>query len=429
MRHLTHWLEYIRTLHHSIIDYSLERVHEVAARLELLHPNMPIIMVTGTNGKGSTVSAMEAILLAADYHVGSFTSPYLEYFNEQIRINATPIDDTTLIHAFEMIDNARGNISLSEFEFTTLAALLIFKNTQPDLILFEVGLGGGNDATNIIDPDVTVITSLALDHEEYLGATLELIAANEAQLLRPNKPGIIGVTTPPTTLTEHAKAIDAPLLTLAKDWGFEETQKNWRFWNKNCHYNQLPRPNILCKNAALAIQALLSCDLQFTEVQLQRGLQNINIKGRLQLIPGKPSMLIDVAHNLEAIHQLSAFLKAHKPAPGKVIAVFSMLKDKKITEVIKIMAPDINTWIIAPIDHPRAAPLNQLQDAFTAANISNAQIITPASLEAACSKAHTLAGPEDLILIFGSFFVARAGLTTTIYQQKQPIQINHLEDY
>ncbi len=410
MRHLTHWLDHIRTLHHSIIDYSLERVREVAQRLELLHPNIPIIMVTGTNGKGSTVSAMEAIALAANYRVGSFTSPYLEYFNEQIRINTKPIDDVTLIHAFEIIDNARGDISLSEFEFTTLAALLIFKNTVLELILFEVGLGGGNDATNIIDPDVTVITSLALDHEEYLGATVELIAANEAQLLRRHKPGIIGVTTPPTTLTEHAKTINAPLFILEKDWGFEETQTNWRFWNKNCYYNQLPKPNILCKNAALAIQALLNCNIHFTETQLRTGLQNIDIKGRLQFTPSKPMILIDVAHNLEAINQLSAFLKAHKLLTGKVIAVFSMLKDKKIREVIEIMAPDIDTWVIAPIQHPRGATLNQLCDAFAAANISDSQVIMIESLEAACTKAHALARPEDLLLIFGSFFVARAGL-------------------
>ena len=410
MRAPTDWLEHIRTLHHSIIDYSLERVREVAGRLELRHPHTPIIMVTGTNGKGSTVSAMEAIALAADYRVGSFTSPYLENFNEQIRINAEPIDDITLINAFEMIDNARGDISLSEFEFTTIAALLIFKNTQLDVILFEVGLGGGNDATNIIDPNVTVITSLALDHEEYLGVTVELIAANEAQLLRTHKPGIVGVSQPPTTLTEHAQAIGAPLQILEKDWGFEETQTNWRFWNKNFHYNQLPRPNILCKNAALAIQALLSCNIHFTETQLRKGLQNTQIKGRLQLTPGEPLMLIDVAHNIEAITQLSAFLKTHKPSNGKVIAVFSMLKDKKITEIINIMAPDINTWLIAPINHPRAAPLRQLEQAFASANIPDSQIIVLESLEAACTKAHTLAQPEDLLLAFGSFFVARAGL-------------------
>lgn len=353
---------------------------------------------------------MEAIALAANYRVGSFTSPYLESFNEQIRINAVPIDDATLIQAFEIIDSARGDISLSEFEFTTLAALLIFKQTPLDVIFFEVGLGGGNDATNIIDPDVTVITSLALDHEEYLGATIELIAANEAQLLRPHKPGIIGITTPPTTLTEHAKALHTPLFILEQEWGFEATGSTWRFWNKNCDYNQLPQPNILCKNAALAIQALQSCNIRFTETQLRKGLQNIHIKGRLQLIPGTPMTLIDVAHNLEAITQLSLFLKAHKPSHGKVIAVFSMLKDKKIFEVIKIMAPDIDTWVIAPIDHPRGARINQLLDAFTALGIADSKIIALPSLEVACTQARTLAQPTDLLLMFGSFFVARAGL-------------------
>jgi dihydrofolate synthase / folylpolyglutamate synthase len=408
MRDLTTWLTHIRTLHHSIIDYSLERVRNVAERLELLRPNTPVIMITGTNGKGSVVSAMEAILLASDHRVASFTSPYLEFFNEQIRINAKPIDDATLMNAFEIIDTARGDMSLSEFEFTTLAALVIFKNAPLDIILFEVGLGGGNDATNIIDPDLTIVTSLALDHEEYLGATVELIAANEAQLLRAHKPGIVGVTNPPTALTQHAQAIGAPLLVLAQDWGFEETGSTWRFWSKNYHYNQLPRPNILCKNATLAIQALLSCNIQFTETELHRGLQNIEIKGRLQLIPGAPLTLVDVAHNLEAINQLSTFLKQHKT--GKVIAVFSMLKDKKISEVIKIMAPDIDTWVIAPIDHPRAATINQLLEAFAAAKIPDSQIIALTSLDAACAQAHALAQPDDLLLIFGSFFVARAGL-------------------
>jgi dihydrofolate synthase / folylpolyglutamate synthase len=404
---LAAWLLHIRSLHPQIIDYSLERIRVVAARMDLLKPSVPIILVTGTNGKGSTIAAMQAILLAAKYQVGSFTSPYLLKFNEQICLNGKEVTDAQLMEPFAAIEEARGEISLSEFEFTTLAALFIFKRTPLDIILFEVGLGGGNDATNIIDPEVTVITSIALDHEEYLGNTLEEIASSEAQLLRPHKIGVLGETLAPESLHNYAKQIDSKLCYIAQNFHFNITENTWDFYNESIRFNKLPIPIIMVKNAALALQALLSCGIKFSEAQLIQGLNHIKIQGRLQFVAGKPSLLFDVAHNLEAIENLRAHLeKAYWP--GKVIAVFSMFKDKKIAETIKMMAPYVDQWLIAPIDHPRGASMAQLQAAFQDAGIKT--LLYFKDLTQAYTNAKKMASADDLILAFGSFFVVRTGL-------------------
>jgi dihydrofolate synthase/folylpolyglutamate synthase len=410
LHNLSSWLQHIRTVHTSLIDYSLERIRTVALRLDLLTPKASVIMITGTNGKGSTVSAMEAILIAADYRVGAFTSPYLCTFNEQIRINAHHVCDDDLIAAFKKIDTARAEITLSEFEFTTLAALLIFKNAPLDIILLEVGLGGAHDAVNIIQAHVTVITSLALDHEEFLGATVEAIALQEAQLLPPARTGIIGVSQPPANLIAHAQDIRCNLLCIGRDFYFQETAQHWRFWNNRLSYENLPLPKILCKNAALAIATLLSAQVKFSEAHLKTALLNIDLPGRLQFISGQPAWLLDVAHNLEAIENLTHHLHQLRPKFSKVIAVFSMFKDKKIADIIKLIAPFIDQWAIAPIDHPRGASLSDLILAFTQAGISEKDLLVHDSLDAAYESILKLVQPEDLLLGFGSFFVVRAGL-------------------
>lgn len=404
---LVSWLQHIRTLHHRVIDYSLARIKEVAERLDLLTPQARVILVTGTNGKGSTISAMEAILLASSHKVASFTSPYLLSFNEQIRINGKAVSDATLIVAFKMIEAARGDISLSEFEFTTLAALIIFKQTPLDVILFEVGLGGANDATNIITPELTIISSIALDHEEYLGKTLDVIAANEAQLLPPQRKGVIGVPSPFIALTQHAQAISCQLSVIERDFHIKIMDNHWCFSNDTICFEQLPLPLVLCKNAALAIQALLLCDIKFSRAQLVKGLCDIRIYGRLQFMAGKPSLLFDVAHNMEAIENLRTHL-VHAHWPAKVIAIFSMFQDKKIVEVIKEIAPYIDHWFIAPIEHPRGASMTQLSAAFQDADVSAISVCK--DLNQACLEAKKIADADDLLIVFGSFFVVRAGL-------------------
>lgn len=410
---LDFWLKHIRTLHAKMIDYSLQRIRNVAERLEVLHPQVPVIMVTGTNGKGSTVAAMEAILLASNHRVGSFTSPYLINFNEQIRLSAVPVDDATLVQAFATIEQVRGDISLSEFEFTTLAALIIFKNAPLDIILFEVGLGGGQDATNIIDAEVTIITSLALDHEEYLGTTLDEIAAAEAQLLRADKKGIIGAARPPQPLIDYAKKINCKLFYLEQDFYFVVREQTWSFWNNATRFDNLPLPLILCKNAALALQTLLTCGVQLSQADIVKGLSQISLQGRLQFKAGKPSLLLDVAHNPEAIANLREYL-AHLAWPGNVIAVFSMLKDKKISETIKLIAPYVREWLVAPIEHPRGASMTQLVAAFQDAGVTKVTYFQDLAL--AMMAAKKIAGTHDLVLMFGSFFVVRVGLDTLIYR-------------
>ena len=402
---LTEWLDTIRTSHSSIIDYSLNRIQSVAAYLDLLQPNAPVITVAGTNGKGSTVHTVEAILKAADYRVGMFTSPYLESYNEQIRLNSHWVSDEQLVAAFTIIHKAclSITISLTEFEFLTLAALLIFKQQPLDIIILEVGLGGGNDAVAIIKSDITVITSLALDHQEYLGDTVAAIALNEAQLLPPNKIGIIGLANPPQELIDHAQKINTTLYYLDRDFYADCQSDYWTFKNNAVAYSNLPYPKILLRNAALAAQTLLSAHITFSQEQLCQGLQHINIRGRLQLIPGSPDYLIDVSHNIEGVTQLATHLENfnHK----RIIAVFSAFSDKPIAELITLIDPFVTHWIIAPITHPRAASMEQLLQAFGDKKITVCQNLNEA-LQIAADRAK----PDDLILAFGSFFVAREAL-------------------
>ena len=403
---LTDWLDTIRTSHSVIIDYSLNRIQTVAIHLDLLQPNAPVITVTGTNGKGSTVHTMEAILKAADYRVGVFTSPHLDSYNEQIRINGNWVSDEQLVAAFTLIHNACTSmtISLTEFEFLTLAALLIFKQQSLNIIILEVGLGGDNDAVAIIKSDITVITSLALDHQEYLGDTVDAIALNEAQLLPAHKIGIIGVKNPPQVLIDHAKKINAQLCYIDRDFYAECQPDCWSFKNNSITYSTLPYPKVLVRNAALAIQALLSAHIIFSHEQLCQGLQQINISGRLQFIQGSPDYLIDVSHNIEGVTQLGTHLEKFKHK--KIIAVFSAFSDKPIAELITLIDPFVTQWVIAPIDHPRAASINQLIHAF-----GNKETTLCQNLNEAFKMAVDMAKPDDLILAFGSFFVAREALS------------------
>lgn len=407
---LDEWLNHIRTSHDSIIDYNLERIQHVAQHLDLLQPKIPVITVTGTNGKGSTVHTIEAILKAASYHVGVFTSPYLEVFNEQIRINGHKVTDNQLITAFKIINDACLNVttSLTEFEFLTLAALLIFKQHPLDIIILEVGLGGGNDAVAIIVPDITVVTSIALDHEDYLGHTIDTIATSEAALLAPGKIGISGVTQPPQPLSECAEKNNTLLLCLGRDFYIEKKSDYWTFSYNDVIYDNLPYPKVLIQNAALAVQALLSCHIPFSQEQLQTGLNTISIQGRLQLIKGNPSCLIDVSHNIEGVTQLATYL--HSLPYQKIIAVFSAFSDKPIGELIVLIDPFIDHWFIAPIDHPRAASMEQLLTAFNEKGLHISKITTTDNLKDAFQAALNFSTPDDLMLTFGSFFVAREAL-------------------
>lgn len=407
---LNDWLATIRASHPVLIDYSLARITTVANALDLLHPKIPVITVTGTNGKGSTIYTMEALLTAAAYQVGVFTSPYLETVHEQCRINGLPVTDDDLVSAFKIIHDVAvaHTITLTEFEYFTVAALLIFKKYPLDLLIFEVGLGGANDAVAILSPSITVITSLSLDHEHYLGNTLEAIALSEAQLLPRDKLGIIGSPSPPQSLTNHAKKINASLIYLGRDFSGEQQADHWVFKNNDITYDHLPYPNVLIQNAVLAIQTLLSAKIVLPEEAVRTALQHIAIKGRLQLIANQPDYLVDVSHNNDSVMQLADYLK-NVDYP-RIIVVFSTFSDKPIPRLIQLIDPFVHQWCIAPIDHPRAAPVHQLLHAFSETVRNDKKITCHRDLNAALQFAITQAKADDLILAFGSFFVARAAL-------------------
>lgn len=379
----------------------------MAQYLDVLHPQAPILTVTGSNGKGSAVACLQAILLEKGYALGSFSSPYLERFQEQICLNGQAVSEEVLLTAFETIEKARCDCSkpalvLTEFEFLTLAALLIFKAHALDFIVLEVGLGGGKDAVNVIDSNLLIFTSLALEHEAYLGHTLEAIAKSEAGLLRPGCPVLLGFDSPPDSFLKRAAAQGCPVLSASVSFS------EWE--GGSC------AP--LAQAFRLALSACAYFHISLSPAEMQQAWARIHLKGRQQWVEGAPPWLLDVAHNPEALLFLSKTLQRlrHQNLPGrapiqKVIAVFSMLKDKKIEEAIACLKPWVDFWVIAPIHHPRGADLSALKAACIKNGLGPNQMYSAQSLGEACQKAKEKAGAQDLILAVGSFHVVREALS------------------
>src|SRR3990167_8025056 len=314
---LSEWLNWIPTIHPLEIELSLNRVQAVAFQLNLLSPSCPIICVAGTNGKGSTVTGLAAIYQAAGYCVGTFTSPILFRHQEQITINGRHPEDQAFCMAFEKIEHTRKNISLTPFEFYTLAALLLFQQESLDLLILEVGLGGRLDAVNILDASLAIVTSIDLDHTHYLGTTREAIAFEKAGIFRQDKPAIYGDLFPPTTLLNYAK---------------------------------LPLPSLALQNMSLVLMAvkLLQSSLPVNRQAIDKGLLQAKLPGRIQILPGEITKIFDVSHNPAAISFLSKQLKGMS-CLGNTYAVFSMLLDKDIVESIKSICSCIDHWFFAPL--------------------------------------------------------------------------------
>ncbi|MEE9446281.1 MAG: bifunctional tetrahydrofolate synthase/dihydrofolate synthase [Cocleimonas sp.] len=406
---LDDWLKWQETLHTSEIDLGLDRIRQVANNLNLLNPLFPIITVAGTNGKGSSVALLESILIAQGYITGSYTSPHLLSYNERIKLNAINASDQQIIDSFKKIDKARGKITLSYFEFGTLAAILLFKKQNVDVAILEVGLGGRLDAANLWDTSLAIITSIAIDHETWLGNNREVIAKEKSGIMRHNSPVISGDFDPPKTIKSEAHRVGAHLYQINTDFSFKIIDgQSWEWVDDKTRYI-LPHPSLngdfQLNNAATVIAGLHTIQQQLpTSIDaIKKGLLNASIIGRLQIINENPEWLIDVAHNPHSAKALSKHMDQH-PSSGKTYALFSMLKDKDIQKVLAIMEHHIDEWHIVEIEGSRGLSLVELKIRMKKASLSG-NIISHDNFSKAIENLKKRIKNKDKVVAFGSFLV------------------------
>lgn len=351
------WLHYLENIHTTAIDLGLERVAKVAKQANLTKPAPKVITVAGTNGKGSTCAIMEAILIDAGYKVGVYSSPHLIEYNERVRINGINATDEQLTQAFSFIEQSRGETSLSFFEFGTLAALRAFQLEKLDVVILEVGLGGRLDATNVVDHDVSIITSLAIDHVDWLGSDINVIGFEKAGIFRANRPAICGQPKAPHTVAAHADDINANLFQVGIHYDYKVDAQNPQLWHWQSgvfDLTDLPVPNLPLANAATALMALGESHLDLTDINIVNGLRCAQLTGRMQVLSQAPTILLDVAHNPHSAEYLVEQLR--KQYPNRIIhAVVGMLHDKDIESTLAVLNPVVDHWYPASLSGPRAA--------------------------------------------------------------------------
>lgn len=412
---LAEWLVYLESLHPKTIELGLDRASKVKERLNL-SPDFPVIVVGGTNGKGSVCAMLESILHAAGYRVGCYTSPHLLHYNERVRIAKLQVSDKDLCTSFSDIEQVRGDISLTYFEFATLAAMQLFIGHKVDVAILEVGLGGRLDAVNVFDADCAVVTSVDIDHTDYLGETREEIAFEKAGIFRHGRVAICADNNVPETLAAHAQKIGAELWCIGREFGFATHQGQWDYRSGRTARMAMPYPALRggfqLSNASAVLAALdtVSERLPVSMVAIRRGLTEVQLAGRFQFVPGKPQLILDVAHNPHAARTLAKNLAGLPPCPH-TYAVFGMLKDKDIAEVVETLNPYINTWLLAGINAPRGASAEELAAVLTSAGVQG-QIKTFAGTAEALEHACNVAGENDRIAVFGSFYTVAAAMQT-----------------
>jgi dihydrofolate synthase / folylpolyglutamate synthase len=406
------WLKFIAKDHPKEIDLGLTRISVVAKKLKATKFVIPVITISGTNGKGSTAATLESIYLAAGFRVGVFSSPFIWRYNEQIRINGVPVSEEILCKQFAIINKARKNISLSNFEFLTLATLKIFQKSKPDVVVLEVRMGGKRDAVNIVDPSLAIITNITIEHIKWLGNTREKIAAEKAGIMRKKIPVIYGDNNPPKTIINYAKKTQAKLYLKNRDFSVSE-QKNyftWQFLQKTKKYviKNIPTPSLLPINIATALTAitLLQNKLPVNENAIRSGISKAKLPGRFQVIPGKITQILDVAHNPASAKILAKNLTAKITSKEKTVyAIFSMLEDKDIARTIAPLKNIITKWYIAPLKTERAASLTQIRKAFQKVKIKECAVIEFPTIKNAYQTALRSAKTNDIVLAYGSFRV------------------------
>ena len=394
---LAAWLYYLERLHTQAIDLGLTRVARVAGTLDLLKPAPFVFTVAGTNGKGTTCRTLETLLMAAGYRVGVYSSPHLLRYTERVRIQGDELPEAAHSASFAAIEAGRGDTSLTYFEFSTLSALQLFKQAALDVVILEVGLGGRLDATNIVDADVAVITSIALDHTDWLGPDRESIGREKAGVFRSAKPAVVGEPEMPQSIAAVAQETGAQLLQLGRDWHWQPQEQGWRFSFGETTLQNLPLPQVPLPNAATALAALSASGLQVSEAVIRQHLDKALLPGRFQTVAQRPRVILDVAHNPHAAGYLAGRL-AQLPKTGQVRAVVGMLHDKDIAGTLACLAPQIDSWYLAPLEGPRGASAAELMSA-----LNSDRACAFASVAEAWQAAMHQADEQDIVLVCGSF--------------------------
>lgn len=401
------WLALLEARHDQQIQLGLERVEKVF-RESGLDLSCPVFTVGGTNGKGSVCAMLEAILLAAGYRVGLYTSPHLLQYNERVRVNGREVDDAALVEGFARIERARAATPLTYFEHGTLAAMSVFEGSELDVVILEVGLGGRLDAVNVIDPDCAIVTSVAMDHMEYLGTSREAIGFEKAGIFRAGRPAICGDPIPPESLVNRATELGAELQISGRDFGFSGDRTQWAFWGRNGlkrggpAYPALRGANQLL-NAAAVIAALdaIKERLPVPMQAVRQGMMLVDLPGRFQILPGRPTVVLDVAHNPQAAGVLAENLSNMGFYP-ETWAVFGMLADKDVAGVVQRLGGRVDHWLVASPPGPRAKPAGELAEVVrSVSGCSDVRVCE--SVRDAYEQAGKSAAEGDRIIAFGSF--------------------------
>lgn len=417
---LQDWLRWQETLHFTAMELGLERCRRVAQTMQLLHPDCYVLSVAGTNGKGSSVELLRLILRRAGYRVGCYTSPHLLCYNERITIDGQQVDDAALCRSFARINQAREGISLTYFEFGTLAALDIFRSVRVDIAILEVGLGGRLDAVNILDADIALITSIDLDHQRWLGNDREQIAREKAGILRNHAPAICSDPEPPDSLLQCADALATPLLVSGRDFSWRHDAISWDWQGMDTAYRGLPRPMRFCdhqiQNAAGVLMVLeqLSDNCPVSEEDIRYGLHRFHLPGRFQIIPGEFQTILDVAHNQRSAEVLVENLRLLSQA-GTTHALLGLYRDKDQRAVCEELAKVVDCWHLLSLSGERGCDARSLAEQVAACGVdgpiychrSAAQALDAAYREAACG---------DSIVITGSFVVVGEALHSLLQQ-------------
>ena len=417
------WLDWQQTVHPLNIDFKLERILSVYKKLNISKIANKIITVAGTNGKGSTVSFLESVLNEKKYRVGTFTSPHILRYNERIKINGIEIDDESLLETFEMIDEARGDTTLTYFEFATLSAFYLFSKSNLDVAVLEVGLGGRLDATNIVDSDISIITSIGIDHTEFLGNTIDSIALEKAGVMRPFKTCIYAQENPPAALLKYAKNKSVNLLIHNNDYRVSLGSSNWSLKSKNNSINEIPNLKMIGDyQYNYAAASLLALDVILPECLddhgvIKKALSETEISGRFQYLSKSPDIILDVAHNEDAAKSLSDNIK--KIGYDKIIVVLGVLADKDVYSIVEPFSSLVDHWYIGTINSERGMNSDEIKFRINSIYKNKLSIGTYASVTSAFNAAKCDQMRDSLLLVYGSFYTVSEALKAQLLEQKK----------
>ena len=411
---LDEWLTWQEGLHFTAIDLGLDRCRMVAETMNLLQPEYTVISVAGTNGKGSSVTMLDLMLRRSGYKTGKYTSPHLLCYNERVCLDGAPVSDEILCQAFERIDQARGNISLTFFEFGTLAALDIFRQADIQIAVMEVGLGGRLDALNIVDADAALITSIDIDHENWLGSDRNSIGAEKAGILRKHKPAVCSDPEPPASILEYARLNSVKLELLGTDYSYQVRNDVWDWQSESLTYKGLIKPSVYddcqMQNAAGALMLLktLADEFPLDYDAVTSTMKDFRLQGRFQVVPGVVPTILDVAHNRQSAQLLAKNL-ARLPVTGRTFCIMGMLKDKNHEHFFREMTGIVDIWCMVDLGSERAARADDLAGVLRRI-LTVKEINTFMDVDMAMAYARQHAQPGDRIVVTGSFLTVRAGL-------------------